>query len=214
MERSFMLLLIAWAVYFIVHSVSASESFKIACKRRFPRLWPRYRLIYNVFATVSLVFPLGALWFISNTELVVPRPPLVGLALNVLCFCAMAAFFWSTRGYDMGAFTGFRPLKSSAQTVSDDGAPLNVSGFNRYVRHPWYTFLLIIVWSRPLDVGWLISALAITAYVGIGIRFEERKLVSVYGGRYLKYQREVNALVPTPGKVLSPARALQLESAQ
>ena len=213
MESSVLLLAIAWVVYFFVHSLSASESFKGAWRRRFPQLWPRYRLFYNIFATVSLLGPLSALGLMDNTDLLLPRPPVVGWGLDTLCVCAIAAMIWSARRYDMGAFTGVRPVIASARTVFDDGAPLNVSGFNRYVRHPWYAFALVIVWSRPLDIGWLISALAITAYIVVGSRFKERKLVNVYGARYVAYQREVNAFLPAPGKVLSPSRARELESA-
>ena len=97
--------------------------------------------------------------------------------------------------------------------MSNDGVPLNVSGFNRYVRHPWYAFALIIVWSRPLDIGWPISALATTAYIMVGSRFAERKLGNVYEARFVADQREVDAFLLAPGKVLSPSRARELESA-
>jgi len=56
---------------------------------------------------------------------------------------------------------------------------------------------LLIFWSTPrMTLGHLLLAVALTAYVLIAIRYEERDLVSVHGSDYVQYRRHVPMLVP------------------
>jgi protein-S-isoprenylcysteine O-methyltransferase Ste14 len=47
-----------------------------------------------------------------------------------------------------------------------------------------------------MTVGHLFFAIACTAYIFIGIFFEERDLVHEFGDRYLTYRRNVGMLLP------------------
>jgi protein-S-isoprenylcysteine O-methyltransferase Ste14 len=42
----------------------------------------------------------------------------------------------------------------------------------------------------------LTSAVAVTIYLFIGIYFEEKKLIEVFGEKYEKYQQDVPMLIP------------------
>ena len=75
------------------------------------------------------------------------------------------------------------------------------------MRHPWYSFGLVIVWTRDMNEAMLVSAIAITAYFVIGSRFEERKLIAVHGEAYRRYRQRVPALVPLPWKYLGSDEA-------
>jgi len=69
----------------------------------------------------------------------------------------------------------------------------------RYVRHPLYTGLLLTFWSVPtMTAGRLLFALGSTAYILIGIAFEERDLVRQFGERYRAYREQVGMLIPQP----------------
>ena len=67
----------------------------------------------------------------------------------------------------------------------------------RYVRHPLYTGLLLTFWAVPvMTAGRLLFALGSTAYVLIGISFEERDLLRQFGERYRTYREQVGMLLP------------------
>jgi hypothetical protein len=64
----------------------------------------------------------------------------------------------------------------------------------RWLRHPMYVVLLG-VWATPrMSFGHLLLALALTAYVLIAMRYEERELLHRFGGRYADWRG-----VPCPG---------------
>lgn len=68
-----------------------------------------------------------------------------------------------------------------------------------WCRHPMMLGLLVTFWATPhLTVGHLFFAGASSAYVAVGIRFEERALRSRFGTAYDDYARAVPALVPWP----------------
>lgn len=195
----------AWAGYALLHSLLASFAVKGWVERHWPQAMPYYRLAFNFFAALSALplawmihaHPGETLWRWSG--------PWAWLA-NGLALAAVAGFFVSTRAYDMDEFLGLRQLRD-ARTQVDRRDGFTLSFFHRFVRHPWYLFALLIVWTREMSEAWLVSASAITLYFTIGSWFEERKLIALHGDAYRRYRTRVAALVPLPGKVLSREEA-------
>lgn len=67
----------------------------------------------------------------------------------------------------------------------------------RYMRHPIYTGWLVIFWATPqMSVGHLLFAIGMSAYIVVGILYEERDLIAAFGDRYRDYRRRVPALIP------------------
>jgi methanethiol S-methyltransferase len=72
-------------------------------------------------------------------------------------------------------------------------------GLYNLVRHPIYVGFLIFAWVTPLmTVGHLLFATGSLVYILIGLRLEERDLVSEFGDTYKQYQQRVRSLVPLP----------------
>lgn len=67
----------------------------------------------------------------------------------------------------------------------------------RYVRHPLYLGLLMGLWAIPtMTAGRAVFALGLTVYILVGIGFEERDLLRLFGDRYRAYQVQVGMLFP------------------
>lgn len=76
----------------------------------------------------------------------------------------------------------------------------------RLVRHPMQLGVMILVFATPvMTVGHLIFASAMTAYIFVGLYFEERALMREFGAEYAAYKQRVPMLVPNLRTVFRPA---------
>lgn len=208
MDSQLLLLSLIWLAYFILHSVLAALAPKHYVERRWPDFMPLYRLSYNLLATVLLIPPLW-LTFSHDGEVIWQWQGFMAWLANGLALAAVVAFWWSLRFYDTQEFLGFRQWRSR-ETHVEDQEHLKISPLHRYVRHPWYTIALALLWTRDMDQAWLLSTVAMTAYFVIGSRMEERKLIAYHGEVYERYRERVPGLIPMPRKILSRSQAEQL----
>ena len=92
----------------------------------------------------------------------------------------------------------------------EDTQEFRLSPFHRHVRHPWYFFSLILIWTRDMNGAMLVSAVLLTLYFVVGSHLEERKLIAFHGDVYRRYMQRVPGLIPLPWRSLSPAEAAAL----
>lgn len=204
----YLLLASGWLLYALLHSLLASLGVKRWVLQQAPGLMPAYRLAFNAIAVV-LVLPL--LWLIYGLDW-----PMLwrwegswAWLANGLALLAFAGFAWSLKYYDGGEFSGLKQWRGKLRSIEEQEA-FHLSPLHYWVRHPWYSLALVLIWTRDMNSGFLLSALMMSAYFVIGSRFEERKLVSYYGDRYRAYQRRVPALVPNPLRRLDANSARRL----
>jgi protein-S-isoprenylcysteine O-methyltransferase Ste14 len=199
---------LAWLAYAALHSLLASLAIKHWVARRWPALMPAYRLAFNAFAALAL---LPVLWLVYGTESEwLWRWTGAGAWLaNGLALTAIAGFAVTARAYDMDEFLGLRQWRQRDRGT-DDREPFALSAVHRHVRHPWYFFGLLLVWTRDMNGPLLISALAITAYFVIGSWLEDRKLAALHGATFRRYRDRVPGLVPLPWKFLTAEQAREL----
>lgn len=202
------LLLCYWLAYFAMHSALASLGVKRRVASTHPALMPAYRLVFNGLSTVLL---LPILWHMFQH----PGPMLwhwqdgAAWLANGLALMACLGFVHSLKYYDTQEFIGLRQLRSNTQSAEDQ-EHFHLSPYHRFVRHPWYFFGLVLIWTRDMNTAMLFSSVMITLYFIIGSRLEEKKLLVYHGDAYRHYIKCVPGLLPLPWKFLSTKEAQEL----
>jgi protein-S-isoprenylcysteine O-methyltransferase Ste14 len=195
----------AWVAYFALHSALASLTVKHWAAGRFPRLMPGYRMGFNVLSIIAL---LPIIWLLYSN----PGPKLwvwsgAGAYLpDGVAFVAVVGFIFTLRDYDGSEFLGVRQWRNQTRTVQDQEC-FHLSAIHRFVRHPWYFMALMILWTRDMSEGMLVSAGIMTCYFVIGAKMEEQKLIAYHGQRYINYMEKVAGLIPLPWKTISASEA-------
>ncbi len=128
----------------------------------------------------------------------------------LLMALSVTLFVYTLKEYDSAEFFGFRQWQNGMQTVEDQ-EQFVLSTLHRFVRHPWYTLFLVIIWTQEMDAARLLSSILITLYLMIGSRMEEHKLSQYHPDIYPRYQTQVPGLLPNPFKFLSHEEARQLQ---
>jgi protein-S-isoprenylcysteine O-methyltransferase Ste14 len=201
-------LALGFVAYFTLHSLLASLRLKNFVAKRWPTLMPAYRLAFNV---LSVVLLLPLVWLMQAN----PGPVIWqwqggwSLLMSGLMFAAIGGFFWSLKSYDNMVFLGITQWKSRHQGC-EDPEQLHISTLHRFVRHPWYFFILVILWAQDIHLAQLVTYSLMTLYFIVGSYLEERKLMECYGDAYRQYCQRVPGLIPLPWRWLSENEAMKL----
>jgi protein-S-isoprenylcysteine O-methyltransferase Ste14 len=185
-------LILAITLWGTIHSLLASLGFKNFLRRTLGgRFMKFYRLLYNFFSIVSFGFILFLMITLPDKDLYRISSPWTYLMLTGQ---AISAFFLlvAVLQTDMLSFAGLRQLIQEEKT-----GKLVTDGLYRFVRHPLYTFSLLVLWLSPsVTVNSFVVYLALTLYVLVGAFFEERKLLREFGKDYAKYRTVTPMLIP------------------
>ena len=206
--QNLILLAVLWLCYFSIHSLLASLKAKRWIANFYPDLMPWYRLIFNMVAIILVSIPLTIAFRLRSTSLW-EWDGIGFFVANGLAVLAVAGFIWSLRFYDGSEFTGLRQLRAGQRSVEDQ-EHFFISPLHRFVRHPWYALILVILWTRDMDPASLVTAISITVYFIVGSRLEEQKLLVYHGEIYRDYRARVSGLVPLPGRYLTQQEFKQI----
>lgn len=185
--------LVLLLLFGLQHSTMARPSVKRRLARVVPQALERSTFVLVSGLVLLLVFwlwrPIPALlWYADGTSAIVARAALWGGVL-----LAVVSTFVFSHTELFGLQQAYRHLRGHAPTASG----LRVPPLYRVVRHPMHLGMLIVLWATPvMTAGHLLFALGMTAYVLVGIHFEERDLIRMFGEGYRAYRREVPALIP------------------
>lgn len=188
-----LLLLLAFSLQ---HSVMARPAFKRWWMQWIPE--PVERSTYVLASSLVLIL-LFAVW----RPLGGPGWSVDGMAANVLygtyavgCLLLLA----STFAIDHFDLFGLRQVWLHLRDRPYVQIKFKTLGPYRLVRHPIYVGWLLIIWATPtMTVTHLLFAIGTTAYILIGIRFEEKDLIDHLGDDYRRYRENVPMLIPFTG---------------
>jgi len=190
--------LLLLTMFGIQHSIMARRGFKQWWTRLMPPVVERSTYVVATCAVLALVF---CFWMPIEAPVVWHVEQRAAVALLWAVF-ATGWLLTLVSTFQIDHFELFGLQQVSARLT---GRPVPEARFRtpllyRYVRHPLYSGLLLTFWSVPvMTAGRLLFALGCTAYILIGIAFEERDLVRQFGERYRAYRVQVGMLVPQPG---------------
>ena len=192
-------------VFAVQHSVMARQGFK----RWWTRIVPQSveRSTFVLFATAALAL---LLWQWR------PMPDVVWSVQNPIAIAAIQAAFWlgwgvlllSTFLINHFELFGLRQVVARLMGWKIPAPQFRTPFLYKRVRHPLYLGFMIACWAAPtMTQGHLLFAVVCTGYILIGIFFEERDLVDLFGERYRNYRRQVSMLIPLPGRKYAESEA-------
>jgi len=198
-------LIVSIGAWGLLHSLLASLKVKaLASQWMGPSTDRFYRLVYNLFAVLSLV-PVAILFVILPDRRLYSVPLPWAPLLWTGQFMALGMLVLGILQTGVFSFLGLSQLGSGAEGP----ARLVTTGLYRYVRHPLYFAGLVLLWLSPtMTVNRLVATAAATIYIVMGASFEERKLNVLFGSAYREYAARTPMFIPflkgrNPGPVRS-----------
>jgi protein-S-isoprenylcysteine O-methyltransferase Ste14 len=180
-----------WVLYGIIHSLLATKQ----CKSYFSGKLSEnaYRIVYNVIAVMLLGAVLIFQFSIKSKIIKLTGLPVLVVGI-ILTFSGLAIMWVCIKKY-FTQLSGIRGESGAGKLYP----VLETTGLHAFVRHPLYfgTFVFGagLFFLFPLLAN-LIAVLFIIIYTLIGIRWEEKKLISRFGDRYLSYKEKVPMIIP------------------
>jgi hypothetical protein len=177
---------ILWTGYGIIHSLLASEAVKKIFFTKY------YRLIYNMLAII-LLLPILYFQLTADSKRLMEDSIFNQLLGGIMMSSGIFMMYTSMKGYASREFLGLDFDKKEEPFL------LKTDGLSAFIRHPLYTGTLLLFWGLFgffATETYMTTAIFITLYVRIGIYFEEKKLVNVYGKQYEEYRKNVPMLIP------------------
>jgi protein-S-isoprenylcysteine O-methyltransferase Ste14 len=180
-------------VFFGQHSTMIRKSFR----KRLASIVPlHYHGVFYSVASGIVLLTLMLLWQ-ESPQYVFQLEGWARWCCRAVFFMSMAGMMWGVLA--LGSFDplGIGPILAHLRGRQVPSMPLTARGPYRWVRHPLYSFTLLLIWAYPdLSVARLLFNVSWTAWVVVGTWLEERDLVAEFGEAYGKYQQEVPMLFP------------------
>ncbi len=156
-----------------------------------------YPALYSVASGIALLAVI-LLWQPSDHFLFRLHGPARWLS-GCLAALAIAGFAWGA--YALRAFDPFGTLPLKGHLRGAPAPPSTsfvIGGPYRYVRHPLYLFMLLLIWSTPrFSTDQLLFNVLWSAWIVVATKLEERDLLADFGQIYRRYQASVPMLIPS-----------------
>jgi protein-S-isoprenylcysteine O-methyltransferase Ste14 len=193
-------IVLLFSLFGLFHSLLASLDFKRKLAEKIGERIAFYRLFYNITSTIIFLF----IYFIA------PKPNKIiydldypfDIIIFALQVCSLFGLIWASKDIDLKEFIGIsqviRYYEGNYKLDDlDEKQTLRISGAFKLVRHPIYLFSILFLGLRPeMNLFYLTMFICLTIYFYIGSIYEERKLVKIFGEKYIEYQKTVPRIFP------------------
>ncbi len=189
-----------FSLFGISHSVLASNKIKRLLVEKLGDKIAFYRLFFNLTSILIFLFIYAISPKPSQTVYDLQFP--YDIMIFVLQIFSLIGLFWAGSKIDIMEFIGIGQIKRYMENnydknELDEKTEFIVEGPFKFSRHPIYLFSILFLALRPtMDIFYFIFFLNILLYFYIGSFFEERKLVEIFGQKYIDYQKTVPRLFP------------------
>jgi protein-S-isoprenylcysteine O-methyltransferase Ste14 len=180
-------------VFALQHSIMARPAFKRWWTRIIPKSCERSTYVLISSLLLILIFwqwrPIATtIWSFEGWPAVM---------LTAMFWAGWVIALASTFQIDHFELFGLRQVVDALRGAADRIQAFKTPLLYRLVRHPLMLGLLLAFWATPhMTAGHLLFAILSTAYVLVGVRLEERDLVTEFGANYERYRQRVPMLMP------------------
>jgi len=178
--------------FFIQHSIMVRKPFRQFLSRFLPDA-------YNgaIYSITSGIFLFLVVIFWQGTSVLLEAQGTIRLILRVIFILPVAGFFWGVKALGFFNPFGIKGVLDYGRGRKPQPGAFRVRGPYRWVRHPLYLFVLVMIWSSPnLTKDRLLFNILWSAWIFTGTILEERDLVEQFGDAYRDYQQKVPMLFP------------------
>ena len=185
-----------WICWCTMHSLLIARRTVSYMKSILRERFAYYRLYYNFFSVITLI-PLLFYHYGIQETVYFDWPGFWLLLKLALYIAAFMLFYGGYLVYDLQYVLGLKQIQEFAEGEKSASMSFETRGILEYVRHPWYTGGILLVWGFGdiTDVS-LVLKVILSAYFIIGTILEERKLVAEIGEPYREYCQRVPMLIP------------------
>ncbi|MEM9432575.1 MAG: isoprenylcysteine carboxylmethyltransferase family protein [Pseudomonadota bacterium] len=182
------------AVFGVFHSLLARDHVKAVLLKLLPQ--SAERSTYVVQSSLCLALAMWQWQPLTDTIWLVGG---IGAAAAYAAFATgVGLVLWSTFLIDHFELFGLRQIWTHLRGEPMPQPEFRTPALYRIVRHPMQLGIVILLFSTPhMTWGHMLFAGSMTAYVFVGLHFEERALLRAFGPRYAAYQRSVPMLIPS-----------------
>lgn len=182
------------ALFGIQHSVMARPGFKAMWTRVVPKALERS--VYVAAASLML-FILYTWWLPIMTPLWTVEAPVGRAILWALFWLGWGIVLLSTFLISHFELFGLTQVWTNWRRREIPTKNFVTPFLYKFVRHPLYLGFIIAMWAIPdMTYGHALFAAAMTVYILIAIRYEERDLTAHLGQDYVEYRQRVGMLTP------------------
>ena len=180
-------------IFFLQHSILVRRGFKQWLGKFMPDVY--HNAFYGLTSGIALLLVL-VFWQKSPTLIASANGIIYWILRGLFCIC-LAGFFWGNKSLGSFDMLGVKPLMRYISNRPGKQQQIMAKGPYRWVRHPLYLFLIVIIWSCPvLTLDRLIFNIMWTVWIVIGTYLEDQDLHREFGSQYREYSSQVPMLIP------------------